>query len=52
MAMPELGDAIDGATLSQILEMDDEGTHDFSKDIVYDFFDQAHQTFTEIDDAM
>jgi len=40
-------------TFQQILEMDDdEEDRDFSKSIVYDFFDQATQTFDKMDAAL
>lgn len=48
--MPEFGDNIDSTTFEQILEMDDdEDEREFSKSIVYDFFDQAKSTFTKMD---
>ncbi len=38
--MADLGDAIDLMTFEQILEMDDDETdRDFSKSIVFSFFD-------------
>lgn len=44
---------IDTQTFSQILEMDDdEEERDFSKSIVFDFFDQAKQTFDNMDTAV
>lgn len=40
-------------TFQQILEMDDdEDERDFSKSIVYDFFDQAENTFEQMTDAV
>ncbi|GIZ40968.1 hypothetical protein CKM354_000428800 [Cercospora kikuchii] len=43
------GDLIDTATFEQILEMDDdEDEREFSKSIVYDFFDQAANTFEKM----
>lgn len=48
--MPEFGDSIDSATFEQILEMDDdEEEREFSKSIVYDFFEQAKSTFVKMD---
>lgn len=48
--MPEFGDSIDAATFDQILEMDDdEDEREFSKSIVYDFFQQADTTFQKMD---
>jgi hypothetical protein len=41
---------IDGPTFQQILEMDDE--EDFSRQIVFDFFEQAETTFKEMDDSL
>lgn len=38
---------------NQILEMDDdEDDHEFSKSIVYNFFQQAEKTFVEMQTAM
>ncbi|KAI1428814.1 histidine-phosphotransfer domain, HPT domain-containing protein [Xylaria sp. FL1777] len=51
--MPDLGDAIDILTFSQILEMDDsEDDREFSKSIVYGFFEQAEETFGKMDSAL
>lgn len=53
MTVDDLGDSIDVATFEQILEMDDdEDEHEFSKSIVFGFFDQAEQTFKDMDDAL
>lgn len=50
---PEYGDDIDQATFEQILEMDeDEDERDFSKGIVFGFFDQADETFQKMDVAL
>jgi len=47
------GDAIDGPTFEQILEMDDdEDDREFSTSIVFDFFDQAEKTFKNLDKAL
>ncbi|KAI9665743.1 MAG: hypothetical protein M1821_003677 [Bathelium mastoideum] len=47
---PDFGDIIDSSTFEQILEMDeDEDERDFSKSIVYDFFQQAESTFQKMD---
>lgn len=46
------GDALDMSTFSQILEMDEPSEHDFSASIVFDFFDQAEETFRQIDTAL
>ncbi|KAI2468254.1 histidine-phosphotransfer domain, HPT domain-containing protein [Annulohypoxylon bovei var. microspora] len=51
--MPDLGDAVDIVTFSQILEMDDsEDDREFSKSIVYGFFEQAEETFEKMDTAL
>lgn len=51
--LPECGDAIDPTTFEQILEMDDdEEEREFSRSIVYGFFDQAEVTFTKMDAAL
>ena len=52
-ALPDCGDAIDPLTFEQILEMDDdEEERDFSRTIVFDFFDQAKQTFEQMESAL
>lgn len=44
---------IDRNTFNQLLEMDDdEGSHDFSKELVYNYFDQVQDTFAQIEQAM
>ncbi|KAF7172897.1 hypothetical protein CNMCM5623_005071 [Aspergillus felis] len=48
----EMGEVIDKATFDQILEMDDDEDMDFSKGIVYGFFDQAETTFEKMDKAL
>ncbi|KAI1646476.1 histidine-phosphotransfer domain, HPT domain-containing protein [Daldinia loculata] len=51
--LPDLGDAIDIVTFSQILEMDDsEDDREFSKSIVFGFFEQAEETFEKMDMAL
>ncbi|RYP63597.1 hypothetical protein DL771_009205 [Monosporascus sp. 5C6A] len=51
--LPDLGDAIDKATFGQILEMDDgDDDYDFSRSIVFGFFEQAEETFTDMDEAL
>lgn len=53
VGLPDLGDSIDASTFEQILEMDDdEEEREFSKSIVFGFFEQAEQTFTKMDDAL
>jgi len=44
---------VDHATFSQILEMDeDEVEREFSRSIVFDFFEQARSTFDKMDEAL
>jgi len=43
---------IDHSTFDQLLEMDDEEDHDFSKSLVWNYFEQAEKTFDDMDDAM
>ncbi|KAK8087014.1 hpt domain-containing protein [Apiospora phragmitis] len=51
--LPDLGDAIDIVTFSQILEMDDsEDDREFSQSIVFGFFEQAEETFEKMDEAL
>lgn len=53
MGLPDLGDSIDALTFEQILEMDDdEDEREFSKSIVFGFFEQAEQTFEKMDKAL
>jgi len=39
-------------TFNQILELDDDDTHEFSKEMVWAFFAQAETTFEEMDTAL
>lgn len=48
----DLGDGVDMVTFSQILEMDDPDDHEFSSSIVFGFFEQAEETFTQIHEAL
>lgn len=50
--MPDFGDHVDKAIFDQILEMDDGDDHEFSKELVYNFFDQASETFTKMDSKL
>ena len=51
--MSDFGDAVDQGIFSQILEMDDsEEDRDFSKPLVLNFFDQAEETFGQMDKAL
>ncbi|KAG0245326.1 hypothetical protein BGX31_007524 [Mortierella sp. GBA43] len=43
---------IDHTTFDQLLEMDDEEDHEFSKSLVYNYFEQAEKTFEEMEEAM
>ncbi|KAH6688562.1 hpt domain-containing protein [Plectosphaerella plurivora] len=48
-----LGDGVDMNTFSQILEMDDsEDDREFSQSIVSGFFEQAEETFEQMDAAL
>ncbi|KAJ7714186.1 histidine phosphotransferase [Mycena metata] len=44
--------AIDMDIFSQILELDEDGTYDFSKEMVAAYFSQATTTFSDMDKAM
>lgn len=51
----DFGDHVDVATFEQILEMDDgedEDSHEFSKSIVFGYFEQAKDTFNKMDEAV
>jgi len=53
VSLPDLGDSIDALTFEQILEMDDdEDDREFSRSIVFGFFEQAEQTFVKMEDAL
>ena len=44
--------SIDKETFEQILEMDDDGTHEFSQSIVFGFFEQAETTFERMQEGL
>lgn len=46
------GDGVDVNTFNQILEMDDADDREFSSTLVFDFFTQAEDTFSSMDDAL
>ncbi|KAL8802587.1 MAG: hypothetical protein Q9223_006469 [Gallowayella weberi] len=51
--LPDFGDNIDPMTFEQILEMDDdEDEREFSKSIVFGFFEQAENTFKNMDASL
>lgn len=48
--LPDLGDNIDMVIFGQILEMDDdEEEREFSRSIVFGFFEQAEQSFKKME---
>jgi len=51
-AREEAVPVIDMDTFSQILEMDDDDTHEFSMSIVENYMEQAESTFTKMDTAL
>ncbi len=49
----EFDDSVSEDAFGQILEMDDSPTNrDFSEGIVYDYFEQAKDTFLKMDEAL
>lgn len=48
----DYGDLIDPLTFEQILEMDDDDDREFSRSIVFGFFEQAVATFGDIERAL
>lgn len=51
--MADLGEGVDMATFSQILEMDEsEEDRDFSGPLVFGFFEQAEETLTSMETAL
>lgn len=45
-------DDVDRSTFDQILEMDDDDEREFSKAIVFGFFDQAEETFRQMEESV
>lgn len=45
-------DIIDRSTFDQILEMDDDEEREFSRAIVFGFFDQAEDTFRQMEESV
>lgn len=45
-------DLVDHTIFDQLLEMDDDDEREFSKSIVWNFFEQAETTFTQIEEAL
>ncbi|KKZ67306.1 osomolarity two-component system, phosphorelay intermediate protein YPD1 [[Emmonsia] crescens] len=51
--LASLGDHIEETTFEQILEMDDDDpSREFSRGLVFGFFDQAETTFVKMERAM
>lgn len=46
------GDVVDKDTFHQLLEMDDDEEREFSKSIVWNYFEQAETTFQQMDEAL
>jgi len=51
MVSVDFSDHVDNATFSQILEMDDDDNHEFSSELVLNFFEQADETFDKMEVA-
>ncbi|TDL22089.1 histidine-phosphotransfer domain, HPT domain-containing protein [Rickenella mellea] len=49
---PDATGVIDMETFLQILDLDEDDTHDFSKGMAWAYFSQAAHTFTEMDEAL
>lgn len=45
-------DIVDRSTFDQILEMDDDEERDFSRAIVFGFFEQAEETFRQMEESV
>ncbi|KAM0755311.1 histidine phosphotransferase, partial [Meredithblackwellia eburnea MCA 4105] len=45
-------EVIDMETFGQLLEIDDDDAHEFSKTLAFDYISQADTTFTEFDEAL
>ncbi|PGH09060.1 osomolarity two-component system, phosphorelay intermediate protein YPD1 [Blastomyces parvus] len=50
--LASLGDHIEETTFEQILEMDEDFKREFSRDLVYRFFEQAEGTFSDMEKAI
>ncbi|PCH40317.1 hypothetical protein WOLCODRAFT_67973, partial [Wolfiporia cocos MD-104 SS10] len=50
-AQADASDTIDMETFHQILDLDEDDTHDFSKGMAWAYFTQASTTFVEMDEA-
>ncbi|KAL2021553.1 hypothetical protein VTK56DRAFT_7052 [Thermocarpiscus australiensis] len=50
--MPDFGDHVDDAIFSQILEMDESSNREFSAPLVFNFFEQASETFAKMESAL
>ncbi|KAJ2905250.1 hpt domain-containing protein [Zalerion maritima] len=51
-SLPDLGEDIDNETFGQIYDMDEDEDHSFSLQIVEEFFEQAYDTFKEMDELL
>ncbi|BGP27738.1 Phosphorelay intermediate protein [Rhodotorula toruloides] len=49
---PETGSVVDMDVFGQLLEIDDDDTHEFSKTLAFDYINQAEATFVEIEEAL
>jgi hypothetical protein len=45
-------ETIDMETFHQILDLDEDGTHEFSREMALAYFSQASTTFVEMDQAL
>ena len=49
----DLQDNIDISTFERILDLDDDsGIHEFSRSVVFEFFEQTERSFARMDDAL
>ncbi|GAA5865625.1 hypothetical protein JCM8547_007666 [Rhodosporidiobolus lusitaniae] len=49
---PSSGPVVDMEVFGQLLEIDDDDEHEFSKTLAFDYIGQAETTFVEIDEAL
>ncbi|CEQ42088.1 SPOSA6832_03878, partial [Sporobolomyces salmonicolor] len=49
---PGTGSVVDMDVFGQLLEIDDDESHDFSKTLAFDYISQAESTFVEIEEAL
>ncbi|GAA5930084.1 Ypd1p [Sporobolomyces koalae] len=52
IGVPSTDEVVDMEVFGQLLEIDDDETHEFSKTLAFDYISQAETTFHEIEEAL